>query len=296
VTIGRLAAAIGSGPRPIAVLAGAGVSRSAGIPTGQELLARAARERGQAPAGDPVPWYQAATGRFPDYFAMAGAEPDGDTLPPQPYRDARPGVAHRMIARLVVAGWAGPVLTTNLDPLLERALAEVGLRVPVAFDLASVAGADLSGPVLVKLHGDYRDTSIRRTAPALHRYHPAIDTLLDRVFTGFDLLVCGWSASWDLPLSEALRRAGGRRIHWLQCGPPTAAARQIMRARHPAVAPVPGSDAGLSALVGCLLGTAGTAGEPPPTPRRGRAPGTGSAGPAAPGAGSASTICATPAR
>jgi hypothetical protein len=211
VRIGRLAAAIGAGPRPIAVLAGAGVSRSAGIPTGQELLARAARERGQVPADDPVPWYQTATGRFPDYFAMAGAEPDGDTLPPQPYRDASPGIAHRMIARLVVAGWAGPVLTTNLDPLLERALAEAGQHVPVAFDLATMAGADLSGPVLIKLHGDYRDTSIRRTAPALHRYHPVIDALLDRVFAAFDLLVCGWSASWDLPLGEALRRAGGRR-------------------------------------------------------------------------------------
>jgi SIR2-like domain len=285
VSTDLIADGIRSGPRPIAVLAGAGVSRSAGIPTGEDLLARAARERGQAPSDDPVPQYQVATGAFPDYFAMTGATPDRDALPSQPYRDASPGVAHRMIARLVVAGWVGPVLTTNLDPLLERALAEAGARVPVAFDLATMAGADLGGPAVIKLHGDYRDIGIRRTAPAPHRYHPVIDGLLDRVLAGFDLLVCGWSAGWDLPLGEALGRADGRRIHWLQCGPTTAAARRIMRVRRPAVAAVPGSDAGLSALVKRLLESTGTAGELPRAPRPDRVPDNGSACPAAPGAG-----------
>jgi len=253
VSIGRLAGAIRSGTRPIAVLAGSGVSQSAGIPTGQDLLASIARGHRDVPAGDLVAWYRNRTGTFPDYFGMAGADPAGDTLPRDRYERAQPGTAHRMIARLVRAGWAGPVLTTNLDPLIERALADAGSAVPTAFDLPSMAGADLDAPVVIKLHGDYQDISIRRSARALHTYHPVVDRLLDRVLADFDLLVCGWSASWDLPLGDALCRPSDRRVHWLQCGHPSAAAQRIFRARQPAVAMMANSDAGLRALVELLL-------------------------------------------
>jgi hypothetical protein len=253
VRIEQLAARIRVGPRPIAVLAGAGVSDSAGVLTGQQLLGRVARERGEDPGPDPVTWYLTATGDFPDYFGMVqGASAPPDALPGRLYERPTPTPAHRAIARLVAAGWAGPILTTNLDRLLELALAD--LEVQVAFDLDAMARVSVGKPALIKLHGDYRDIGIRHTARVLHTYHPVIEGLLDRVFAEFDLLVCGWSASWDVPLREALcRTTAGRRVRWLQCGPPSRAARRVFEIRKPSIASVTSSDAGLTALATLLL-------------------------------------------
>ncbi|MGH3392008.1 MAG: SIR2 family protein [Actinomadura sp.] len=252
VRLAELAAEIRKGPRPIAVLAGAGVSDSAGVPTGQQLLGLLARERGVDPGPDPVAWYLAATGDFPDYFGMVQDTPASDVLPGELYERPVPTAAHRAIARLVAAGWIGPILTTNLDRLLEQALGQAGLTVQVAFDLDAIARVSSGQPALIKLHGDYQNIGIRHTARA-HTYHPVIDTLLDRVFTAFDLLVCGWSASWDVPLCDALCRATGRRVHWLQCGPASRAAQRVFAARRVSVAAVASSDAGLGALSAILL-------------------------------------------
>lgn len=263
VTIDELAAAIQSGPRPLAMLAGAGISRTAGVPTGQELLTQLARARGEDPGTDPVKWFLTATGTFPNYFAMAGDNPASDALPPAPYERAAPTPAQRAIAALVAAGWIGPVITPNLDPLLERALHQAGLAVPSVHQLGAMAelmahdAAALepgAAPVLIKVHGDYRDISLRHTSPALHHYHPLIDHLLHTVLARFDLLVSGWSASWDIPLTTALRRAPTtRRLHWLQCGPPSEAATSIFTTRHPTITTITSSDQGLTDLNTHLL-------------------------------------------
>ncbi|WP_283137451.1 SIR2 family protein [Rhizohabitans arisaemae] len=251
--IEEVAAGIRSATRPIAVLAGSGVSQSAGVPTGQDLLRELARRRGADAGHDPVAWYLGSLDTFPDYFGMVG---DGTDALPDPIFD-RPSAtpAHRAIAGLAAAGLVGPILTTNLDRLLERALHEAGVPFDVAYELDTLTRVSLDGVVLLKLHGDYQDIGIRHTAPVTHAYHRVIDDLLDRVFAGFDLLVCGWSASWDVPLRRALCRAVHGRVWWLQCGEPSEAARRIFTVRRPTVARVPGSDEGLTALSALLLGT-----------------------------------------
>ena len=252
--IEEVATAIRSAGRPIAVLAGSGVSQSAGVPTGQDLLEGVARQRGETPGSDPVAWYLRSVGGFPDYFGMVG---DGtDALPEAVFDRPSPTPAHRAITRMAAAGLVGPILTTNLDRLLEHALREQGLTFDVAYDLEALArilAGGLDKVFLLKLHGDYRDIGIRHTALGEHIYHGVIDDLLDRVFANFDLLVCGWSASWDVPLRRALRRAERGRIWWLQCGPPSEAAQSIFAARHPMVAPVESSDSGMTTLSTLLL-------------------------------------------
>ncbi|MFC4588721.1 SIR2 family protein [Sphaerisporangium corydalis] len=267
----KIATGIRSAARPIAVLAGAGVSQSAGVPTGQDLLESVARQRGEDPGSDPVAWYLRSVGGFPDYFGMVG---DGtDALPEAIFDQPAPTPAHRAIARMTAAGLVGPILTTNLDRLLEKALREQALPFELAYDLNTLTRIlnnlrpPPDGPeriddqsaqtvhkvVVLKLHGDYRDIGIRHTALGDHIYHGVIDDLLDRLFAEFDLLVCGWSASWDVPLRRALRRATRGQIWWLQCGPPSAAAQSTFAARHPMVAPVTSSDEGLTTLSTLLL-------------------------------------------
>ena len=135
--IEALAEGLRSGPRPAAVLAGAGVSQTAGIATGEDLLRLAAAERGQDPGGDPVGWYIGAFGHFPSYFAIL-QDPDGDrlTLPRNVFEGAEPTPAHRALAMMAGQHLLGPFLTTNFDRLLEQALAEAGLAPRVAHNLA----------------------------------------------------------------------------------------------------------------------------------------------------------------
>ncbi|MEO3812105.1 SIR2 family protein [Sphaerisporangium sp. B11E5] len=248
--IEALADGIRSSTRPVAVLAGAGTSHSAGVATGEELLRRIAAECGEDAGSDPVAWYVGRFGRFPDYFAMVqGGAGGGLSLPPRLFEGGGPTPAHRVLAEMAGWGMAGPFLTTNFDRLLERALAEAGVVVRAVYDIEGMAGAELETGLVVKLHGDYRDLAIRDSASALHTYHPVVDALLDRVLSAAPLLVCGWSASWDVPLGEALLRTAGRQpTYWLQCGEPTGRALAIIAGRDALVARVSGSDAGLRAL------------------------------------------------
>jgi hypothetical protein len=252
----ELAAGIRSENRPVAILAGSGTSHSAGLPTGQELLRSIAHSIGDDAGADPVAWHLATTGAFPDYFGLIGATSESDALPAAYFERGSPTPAHRVIAALAGAGIAGPILTTNLDGLLEQALAAAGVAFMTASDLDSLRDVDLVGCALIKLHGDYRDASLRHASPGLHKYPPVVDAFLGRVFEAFDLLVCGWSASWDLPLGRAIEAAGsGRQVYWLQCGPATPNAQAIFSARRACVATVESSDAGLSQLAELLLGT-----------------------------------------
>lgn len=253
-TVAQLATSIRAATKPIAMIAGSGTSQSAGVPTGGDVLRELARQRGEDPGDDPVEWYLTSVRKFPDYFGMVG---DGtDTLPDEIFHQPAPTPAHREIARLAAAGVLGPILTPNLDRLLEQALHEAGLTPRIAYTLEALERVDLDRLCLLKLHGDYRDIGIRHTALGEHVYHGLIDDLLDTVFSRFDLLVAGWSASWDVPLTRALCRAKGRRIWWLQCGPPSEAARRIAAARTLMAAPVDGSDEGLTELSSLIAGTA----------------------------------------
>jgi len=265
-----LAQSIRSVPPPIAVLAGSGTSSSAGVTTGQDLLARIARERGEQPESDPVGWYIRTFGVFPNYIRMlqeAGG-PDADPLAlPTAFFEAfagkpnTPTPAHRALAAMAASGLVAPILTTNFDRLLETALVDAGVPFDVIFDLDSmarvIAEPDLAArrrKLLVKLHGDYKDIRIRDTSGGFATYHPIIDALLDRVVADFDLLVCGWSASWDIPLYRALERGANmhRRTFWLQRGTLTPAAARLIAARRAEVVAVPSSDKGLTALTRAL--------------------------------------------
>lgn len=258
-------------PPPMAVLAGAGTSSSSGIATGEDLLGQAARERGEDPYTDPVGWYVRTFGAFPNYIRMLqeAAGPNGDphALPSGffeagPAGPTGPGPAHRAIAAMAAAGLVGPVLTTNFDRLLEQALVEAGVAVQVAYGVDEMARATREpgylarpGILLVKLHGDYTDIRIRDTSAAFHWYHPTLDALLDRVLAERDLLVCGWSASWDTSLRRALLRVADperRRTFWLLRGTATPDAAEVIAARRALIIPVASSNDGLTRLVRAL--------------------------------------------
>ncbi|GMV68155.1 MAG: hypothetical protein AMXMBFR76_05940 [Pseudomonadota bacterium] len=245
-----LAFSIQANPGVYAVLVGSGVSRSAQIPTGWEttldLVRKLAGVADESCGADPATWYRERYGKEPDYSdlldALAKTPAERQQLlrayiePSEAERaDGRkaPTAAHRAIASLAAKGYIRVIITTNFDRLLETALADAGVVPTVLSSPDQVQGAM---PLIhtrccvFKVHGDYLDTRIRNTPAELERYPEAFDSLLERIFDEFGLVLCGWSAQWDTALRAAVERAVSRRFShfWAVRGEPGDAARRLI--------------------------------------------------------------------
>lgn len=219
-----------------AVLLGAGISSAAGIPTGWDiavdLIAQIAKLHGEDPPNDPESWYQQRFGRPVNYSEIVQSlastpaersqllsgyiEPDAEDI-----REGRkqPTLAHRVIARLAKHGRIRLILTTNIDRLMETALADQQIHPMIIHSPDDILGmVPLSHShgecCVIKIHGDYKDIRSLNTASELEHYHEGIDRLLDQVFDEFGIIVCGWSARWDRALCNAVKRSASGRYSW----------------------------------------------------------------------------------
>jgi hypothetical protein len=219
-------------PGVYALLLGSGVSRSAGMPTGWEvvldLLKKLAAVAGETPAPNPEAWYLKKFGAAPTYSGLLEAVAKSQAERSQLLRgyfeptdedreDGKkvPTAAHRAIAGLVKLRMVRVILTTNFDRLLENALEAEGIN-PIVI----ASGDDVEGALplihsqctVVKIHGDYLDLRTRNTPVELGTYDDRLNSLLDRIFDEFGLIVCGWSAEWDAALCSAISRTKARRF------------------------------------------------------------------------------------
>lgn len=253
-----------AGKGMFALLLGSGVSRSAKIPTGWDItldmIKRVAAARGEDPGDDLVNWYTKNFNKAPDYSDLLDVLASTPTLRQQVIRpyiepseeergrgEKLPTTAHIAIAKLMAKGYVRVVLTTNFDSLLEQALGELGVRPTVIASADHAVGAlplVHSGPIIVKLHGDYLDTRIRNTLEELSSYEPSIDNLLDRILDEFGLIACGWSGEWDVALKAAIDRAPSRRfpMYWAARGKPSPSAQALIDRRGGRVVQIAGAD------------------------------------------------------
>jgi hypothetical protein len=243
-----LAFSLFSEPGTYALLLGSGVSRAAGVPTGWEVTLDLVRKLAAAQGeniNDAEAWYRERFDRAPDYSEVVNelaptrderrALLQGYFEPDEQEREEGlklPTAAHRSIARLCAAGYVRLVLTTNFDRLLERALEAEGVS-PVVIDTPdAVEGApplQHTGCTVVKINGDYLDTRIKNTPEELSEYDERVSRLLDRIFSEYGLVICGWSGTYDTALIDALKRAGGRRYmtYWVSRGEPSESEREL---------------------------------------------------------------------
>ena len=224
-----LAFSIQANPGVYALLLGSGLSRSAGIRTGWEivldLLGKLAETSGQEPDDNLEQWYVENYQEAPDYSkildALAKTRNERQQLlrpyfePSEQEREdglKQPTTAHRAIARLVSQGYVKVIVTTNFDRLMEKALEDEGVTPTVLSTKEQVDGALPLVHVdccIFKVHGDYTDPRIRNTESELAEYSSEYNHLLDKIFDEYGLVVCGWSAEWDQALREAMFRADG---------------------------------------------------------------------------------------
>lgn len=237
-----LATGIHAQPGVYALLLGSGVSRSAGISTGWEIVKHLVQKAAAADAPDDVdshalaaadaeawwiehgdgelgyssllaavaPSSAARQGLLAEYFVATDEDRSNDLKVPTK--------AHRAIAEMVKAGWLKVIVTTNFDRLMEQALDAVGVGYQViARPDAGGAATPLAhaAATVIKLHGDWADLEFRNTIDELDQYpQPWID-LLTQVSSEYGLLISGWSAEWDKALVRVLESTPRRYpLYW----------------------------------------------------------------------------------
>ena len=249
----KLAMSMHANPGGYALLIGSGVSRDAGILTGwdivRDLIRQVAVMESEETPSDLEAWYQQHFDEAPDYSKlldrltttsaerMALLRPYFEPSEEEREKELKiPTYAHRAIATLAKLGYVRMILTTNFDRLIEKALEDAGIVPDVISSDDCLKGAMPyvhSRCVVVKLHGDYRDTRIKNTREELANYSMELNNFLDRVFDEFGLVICGWSGTWDKALRDAILRSPTRRFatFWLAKGEPTEEAKKIIQHR-----------------------------------------------------------------
>lgn len=281
-----LASSIQSGPGAYALLLGSGVSRSAGIPTGRDvvkiLVQRVADAEGADTGEDPIDWFRRRFGEDPSYSSLVGdlGKSEGDRvnlLKPmfEQTDDERaaglkqPSLAHVAVAGLVAEGYVRVIVTTNFDRLLEQALSEQRVQPTVITDLVT-AGSALplrhSSITIIKINGDYLSPNFKNTFEELDAYGEKINDLLREVFAEYGLVVCGWSAEHDTALRAAMTEAevAPYATYWLHKGeidPGSQAERLLSHRKANGVKIEDAGEAleGIKATVEALAGAAGQA-------------------------------------
>lgn len=252
-----LAFAVFSNKGAYALLLGSGISRASEIPTGWEvvldLIRKVAKLEGEDCEPDPAAWFRQKHSVEPDYSMLLHAVAKTPTERQQllrgyfePTEEERtqglklPSAAHKAIAQLVAGGHLRVIITTNFDRLTEKALEEAGVAATVISTTDQLAGAlplAHSGATVIKLHGDYLDTRIKNTETELATYDKSINSLLDRVFDEYGLIVSGWSADWDIALRSAMERCPSRRFttYWATRSPLGEKAKGLVERRQAVV-------------------------------------------------------------
>ena len=247
-----------------ALLVGSGVSFAAEIPTGEqitsELIKRLAHIKNEDCGSDPHAWYRRIFKEQPDYSILLSQiaktqnersnllkeffEPSED----EKRRGAKlPTKAHRAIAQLVLKGYIKAIITTNFDNLLEIALREIGIS-PIVIsnrDLAENAFSIIHTKCsIIKVNGDYLDPRIKNTYSELEEYDDATNKRLDQIFDEFGLVVCGWSAEWDVALRRALERCESHRFstYWTDISEPKEKANRLIALRRGCFIPIDNAD------------------------------------------------------
>jgi hypothetical protein len=110
------------------------------------------------------------------------------------------------------------------------------------------------------------DTRSKNTLNELCSFDEPMDALLDRVFDEYGLVVCGWSAEWDIALRRAIDRCPSRRFgaFWAAYnGLTTAEAEQLITNRRAQKISIHGADSFFGELVEKVLALESFSGRDP---------------------------------
>lgn len=239
--LNNLAFTIYSNKGAYALFLGSGVSRSAGIPTGWEILTelikRVAILNNESCENDNAEkWYLEKFREKPNYSKLLenltlSSEERHNLLKPFfiPSEKEReegtklPTKAHRAIAELIKRGYIKVVVTTNFDRLLEDALHDLRI-IPVVIssedDIEGAMPIVHNKITILKINGDFMDVRFLNTESELNDYPPEIANYFVNILNNFGIISCGWSGCWDIALKRLVRRCQNFRFgsYWTYIG------------------------------------------------------------------------------
>jgi SIR2-like domain len=210
-----------------ALLLGSGISRSSGIPTGWDVVLDIIEQisvlKKEPCLPTPEEWFIKTFGEEPDYSNLLEKltktqEERLNLLRPyfEPSDEEieeglkQPTLTHKKIAQLVKQGFIKVIITTNFDRLLENSLKEIGVEAVVISNpnhIENTMPLIHNKITIIKINGDYLDTSFLNIKSELNSYDTRLVSLLNYIFENFGLITCGWSARWDLALVNILKSA-----------------------------------------------------------------------------------------
>ncbi len=210
-----------------ALLLGSGISKSAAIPTGWDivldLINKLCVTLKEDCSSDPVAWFLEKYQEDPNYSTILGklaiSQPERMNLLngyfERSNEDKESGLklptnAHKSIAKLVSKGYIKVIITTNFDRLLEKALQDEGVEPNVirhVDDLSGTLPLVHSKFTLIKVNGDYLDSRLLNTREELSEYPSELQSYLLSIINDFGLISCGWSGKWDNGLVNIINKS-----------------------------------------------------------------------------------------
>ena len=258
-----MSVAVAEAPGSYAFFLGSGVSRDAGVPTGNQVFWQAAGELyrleskvEEAPEQDQLAGWLSETGRaemaYSDLLETIAPDPATrrDYLAKH-FEGREPAASHQRLAALAEQGLVRVFITTNFDRLLEHALLARGIEPVVitsAAELRSAPRREHADCYVLKPHGDYLQETIRNIPSELQKLEPGIAKELREVFERFGVVVVGYSGS-DEAIAQALTKRRSRYgLYWVARGELGEGAQQIIEKTGGRVIERPGADEFLADL------------------------------------------------
>ena len=202
----KLATSAAPGEAKYVCLAGAGLSKDAGLPTAWDLMLETAallRVAGADDGTDLQTWFMASQYKDMKYSELIGGLFNSSVEQQNFIRDKlkaeKPGEAHLLLAELARRKVLRCIITTNFDNLIEQALQQVGLSVQV---IANDDDLKHSDPLIhckqfrvYKPHGTLGVGRLRNTPADLDKLSPRMERELVKILRDHGLIVLGYAGA-----------------------------------------------------------------------------------------------------
>jgi hypothetical protein len=213
----KLATSAAPGEAKYVCLAGAGLSKDAGLPTDWDLMIETAALLRVAEEDDGTAlqtWFLASPNKDMKYSELIGGLFNSSVEQQNFIRDKlkaeKPGEAHLLLAELAKRKVLRCIITTNFDDLIEQALQQVGLSVQV---IANDDDLKHSEPLIhckqfrvYKPHGTLGVGRLRNTPADLQKLSPRMERELVRILHDHGLIVLGYAGADESILNVFRKR------------------------------------------------------------------------------------------
>lgn len=197
-----LASSIGLKKGIYAFFLGSGVSKGAGVPTGFEIAREASKElykleKDQEEVDEDRfnQWLEEKDYTYSEVLEELFPTPaDRRNFHEGKFKGTEPSQAHYELAQLVKDDYIKVIITTNFDPLMEKALDDKNVTyhsVTSDEEIENTPPREHTGCYILKLHGSWERTNLKVTQGEVANLEPGIKKEFESILNRYGLVVLG---------------------------------------------------------------------------------------------------------